>query len=161
MNGSTENTARNLSDKPGAGERLINLGTARRMVPLVRRVVRDILEAQQLLSRLRPEQEVLDQRRRTLVWNQRWRRYQLREEIAALEQQLQQALAELTVLGVALLDLEEGRVGFPTLVNNRNAYFSWRMGEDSVNHWHFDGETLRRPIPTSWNKSADIQLVKK
>lgn len=161
MNGSTENTARNLSDKPGSGDRLVNLGTARRMVPLVRRIVRDILESQHLLCRFRCEQEQLDQRKRTLIWNDRARRYQLRDDIAGLEQELQLALGELTLLGVALLDIDEGRVGFPTLVNNRNAYFSWRVGEETVGHWHFDGETVRRPIPMSWNKSADIQLVKK
>src|SRR5262249_17359897 len=130
MNGSTENTARNLSDNPSPGDRLINLGTARRMVPLVRRIVRDILESQHLLSRLRPEQEVLDTKRRPRAWPERSRRYQPREEIAALEQHLQHALGELTSLRVSLLDLEEGRIGFPPLVNNRHAYFSWRVGEE-------------------------------
>lgn len=161
MNGSTGNTAHGAPEKAGTGERLINLGTAKRMVPLVRCILDDIWQAQQRLAGLRPEQYRLDRLRRELAWPERARRYQLREEIAALEQRQQDALAEMSGLGVALLDLEIGRVGFPTLVNNRHAYFSWQRGEEGVSHWHFDGETQRRPVPPAWLKSAEITLVKK
>jgi hypothetical protein len=160
MNGSTENTAYDASEKP-SGDRLINLGTARRMLPLVRRIVEDIQTGQRLLAALVPEQTRLDREKRTLAWPARARRYQLREEIAFLEQQRQLALAELSALGVALLDLDEGRIGFPTLVNSRHAYFSWRPGEEFLSHWHFDGESARRPIPAAWAKSAEIDLLKK
>jgi hypothetical protein len=161
MNGSTENTAYDASEKPSGSDRLINLGTARRMLPLVRRIVEDVLRSQRRLATLQPEQARLDREKRTLAWPARARRYQLREEIAILEQERLQALIELGGLGVALLDLDEGRVGFPTLVNNRHAYFSWRPGEETLNHWHFDGECNRRPIPAAWAKAADINLLKK
>ena len=65
------------------------------------------------------------------------------------------ALAELQELGVELLDPAVGRVGFPTVVNDRPAFFSWRLGEEVLEHWHFVGETIRRAIPTAW--TADVQ----
>ena len=55
----------------------------------------------------------------------------------------------------------EGRVGFPTIVNEQPAFFSWRHGEDGVHYWHFLEHTTRRPIPASWTKSAEISLVTK
>jgi hypothetical protein len=161
MSGSTENTAHSASERPGAPDRLINLGTARRMLALVGRVVGDLLQGRRRLAELRPEQDRLDRLRRTLAWPERSRRYQLREEIAAAEQQVQDARAELTVLGVAIIDAAEGRVGFPTVVNGRTAFFSWKPGEEGLGFWHFEGETGRRQIPASWAKSADISLSRK
>ena len=57
-----------------------------------------------------------------------------------LERTLGDALAEMEILGVSLLDSAEGRVGFPTVVNGRKAFFSWRPGDDGVRHWHFATE---------------------
>jgi len=52
----------------------------------------------------------------------------------------------------AELDADAGRVGFPTAVNNRPAYFSWTPGEAELEFWHFADETARRPIPKLWAK---------
>jgi hypothetical protein len=161
MNGSTGNTASGASEKPGRRETLLNLTTARRMLPLVRQILADLGEARQQLARLQPEQDRLDRQRHTLSWPERSRRYQLREEIAAGESALQQARSELEGLGVVLVNDEEGWVGFPTVVNGRRAYFSWKPGEEALRFWHFAGETVRRLIPASWTRADDITLTGK
>jgi hypothetical protein len=161
MNGSTGNTASGASEKPDRRETLLTLTTSRRMLPLVRRVVADVGQALEQLGRLYPEQERLDLQRRTLSWPARSRRYQLREEISAGEQALQQARSELENLGVVLVDEEAGWVGFPTVVNGRRAFFSWKPGEEGLKFWHFAGETVRRLIPASWSKADDITLAGK
>jgi hypothetical protein len=161
MNGSTGNTASGAFDKPDRRETLLNLTTARRMLALVRRIVADVSQAFEELGRLYPEQERLDVQRRTLSWPERSRRYQLREEITAAEQALQQARSELENLGVVLVDEEAGWVGFPTVVNGRRAFFSWKPGEENLRFWHFAGETVRRLIPASWTKADDITLTGK
>jgi hypothetical protein len=157
MNGSTENTAFGASESPEPRETAMSLGTAREMLPLVKHVVADILHQQAILTRLQPEQSLLDEQRRKLAWPARQRRYQIREEVAAAEHELQTALAELQVLGVSLLDSDTGRIGFPTLVNDRRAYFSWKPGEEGIRSWHFVEETADRPIPASWVKLLDVQ----
>jgi hypothetical protein len=139
------------SDKSGSSEPVLTLTTARSMVPLVQRIVQDVLETCQELARLQPEQDQLDSQRRSLPWPARSRRYQLREEIAIQEQHLGEALNELESLGVVFHDQAKAQVGFPTLVNGRKAFFSWRLGEDTLKHWHFAGEKLRRVIPPTWN----------
>ena len=158
MNGSTGNTASGAFEKPGRREALLSLSTARRMLPLVGRVVADILHAQEQLLRLYPEQDRLEQRRHTLSWPDRARRYELREEIGAAEQALQAARAELELLGLALVDAEAGWVGFPTMVNGRRSFFSWKPGEDKLKFWHFAGETVRRLIPADWARADDVTL---
>jgi hypothetical protein len=157
MSGSTENTAHGASETPSRREIALNLTTVRSMLPLVRRIVEDLVQDHQRLAQLQAEQERLDRQRRDLAWPERARRYQVQEDVAATDRRLQEALAELASLGVVLLVPEEGRVGFPTIVNSRTAFFSWRPGETSVSCWHFPGETVRRPIPASWAKVAPIR----
>jgi hypothetical protein len=161
MNGFTEDTAHDASDRSRRRETVLTFTTASRMLPLVRRIVGDVLEDRRLLAQLQPEQDRLDRERRSLSWPQRARRYQLREDMAARERHLQEALGELDELGVELLDPLEGRIGFPTVVNNTRAYFSWRPREEGLNYWHFAGETVRRPIPLAWQKGAEGSLVGK
>ncbi len=161
MSGFSGNTASNASERPERRETAMNLVTARRMLPLVQRIVQDILSDRQTLERLQPEQDRLDRQRRDLCWPERQRRYQLREEIGGLERRLQEAQQELQALAVALLDPQAGRIGFPTIVNDRRAYFSWRPGEESIRTWHFAEESAGRPIPPSWLKVGDISLTGK
>jgi hypothetical protein len=161
MNGSTENTAHGAPEKRGRGDILLNLATARKMLPLVQRIVADILHSQRSLARLTPERDRLDQQRRDLSWPDRARRYQIQAEAEVAEQNFHEALAELQALGVAVVDAEMGTVGFPALVNGRQAYFSWRSGEDDIRFWHFPGETERRQIPASWMASAGLLVHSK
>jgi hypothetical protein len=156
MSGSKGFRTPDASDKPERGETNLNLKTVQRMLPLVQRIVDDILASQKALARLQPEEDALDRQRRELPWPQRQRRYQLKEELAQADQSLQGALSELRELGVVLLDGDLGRVGFPTLVNNRRAYFSWQSGEDGLHCWQFADEDITRPIPMAWLKEISL-----
>src|SRR5262245_42103471 len=104
MNGSTENRAGNAPEKPAGREVVLNLGTARKMLPLVAHIVDEILDLKRRLTRLEPEQAHLDRQRRTLDWPARSRRYQVREELADLDARLKVARTELDQLGVILID---------------------------------------------------------
>lgn len=144
----TPNRATNPAGKPKKKDVALDLTTARQMLPLVKSIVSDIINSRQTLSRLTPEQERLDRHRRDLVWQERQRRYQVRDEIAVVEQVLQTAEGELAGLGVSLIDEDAGEVDFPTKINGRPAAFTWRFGDAAVAHWHYQGEEQLRPIPT-------------
>jgi hypothetical protein len=160
MNGSTENRTSGASEQGGDRDVVLTWATSHRMLPLVQRIIGDILRHRESLTRLIPEKTRLDKQRRALAWPERARRYHLQEEIRLLELSLAEELAELEVLGVALIDADRGQVGFPTLVNNRKAYFSWRPGESDLTTWHFLGETLRRPVPSTWTANGEGRRVK-
>ena len=151
---SSPNRAGNPAGKPRRKDTALDLPTARQMLPLVKSIVADIVTTRAALDQLAPEQERLDRQRRDLAWQERERRYQVSEDIRSAERTLSAAAAELTALGVNLLDDSAGEVDFPTKVNGRSAAFSWRLGEDRVGHWHYSGEATRRPIPADWDAPA-------
>jgi hypothetical protein len=153
---STPNRAGNTTGKSRRKELVLDLPTARQMLPLVRSIVADIVNTQTALTALTPEQERLDRHRRDLVWQERQRRYQVGEEISVAEKSLTNAVTELQGLGVDLVNVEEGEVDFPTRINGRTAAFSWRIGEDRLEFWHYSGEELRRPIPADWHLSSAV-----
>ncbi len=135
---------------------VLDLPTVSKMLPLVRHIVSDTLEAQKELAGIVREQHGLDRNRRALTWPERQRRYFLQDEVARLEQRRKDTVAELKDLGVQVLDMAEGRVGFPTIVNTKPAFFSWGPGEAEVGFWHFAGDDRRRPIPASWTQEAPL-----
>jgi hypothetical protein len=153
MNSSKGDRATSIPEMP---EVAFSLKTVHKMLPLVERIVADILLGHQALQKLEPEQARLDRQRRTLDWPARQRRYQLQEDALQVERGLSGAREELAGLGVVLLDEDLGRVGFPTMVNNRRAFFSWRKGEEGLHSWHFAEENACRPIPAAWLKELSL-----
>jgi hypothetical protein len=142
-------SSKRSSEKP---DTILSLKTVQKMLPLVERIMGDILVRRQNLAKLVPEQDRLDRFKVDLSWPERQRRYELQLESASHQRELDTAMEELTGLGVVLLDPSEGRVGFPTRVNDRAAFFSWRVGDEGLRSWHFAEETNCRPIPQSWLK---------
>jgi hypothetical protein len=136
---------------------VLDLPTVGKMLPLVRQIVSDMLDAEQQLGGLLWEQDGLDRNRRELTWPERKRRYFLLDEVSRLQQRRKDTVSELKDLGVQVLDATIGRLGFPTIVNTRPAFFSWQPDEAEVGFWHFAGsDDRRRPIPVSWTKEAPM-----
>lgn len=158
MNGFPKRASRPSRSQDRTGI-VLDLPTVTKMLPLVRHIVADLLDAEQQMGGLLWEREGLDRNRRTLSWPERQRRYFVLDEVTKLEQRRKDAVGELKVLGVQVLDVAHGRVGFPTIVNTKPAYFSWQAGEDGVGFWHFLGDDRRRPIPASWAKEAPLAAI--
>jgi len=156
----TPNRATNPPGKPRKKSVTLDLTTTRQMLPLVQSIVSDIVTSRQAINQLTPEQERLDRHRRDLAWVERQRRYQVSDEIAAAERALSTAVTELNVLGVNLVDDEAGEVDFPTKINGRPAAFTWRLGEEAVSHWHYQGEEQLRPIPQDWNDGTPLTPIR-
>jgi hypothetical protein len=157
MNGSAENRTSGSSERGSGSETVLTWVAACRMLPLVRQIVGDLSTSHRRLTELQPEKDRLDRHKRTLVWPERSRRYALQELIVVEEQNAVQAQTELEALGLALIDPDLCQVGFPTMVNNRKAFFSWRPGEESISYWHFSDESDRRIIPANWTKTAEFR----
>jgi hypothetical protein len=156
----TPNRATNPAGKPRKKDIALDLPTAQQMLPLVRSIVADIVTSRQAIAKLTPEQERLERHRRDLVWLERQRRYQVKDEIAAAEKALTNALTELTGLGVNLVDDEAGEVDFPTKINGRPAAFTWKFGEEALHNWHYSGEEQLRPIPKDWDQSSSLTPIR-
>jgi hypothetical protein len=154
MNGFTERRTSGAGERPGRNDLVLTWEASSAMLPLVRRVVADVLQHQQRLAQLRPERDRLERNRLQLAWLERARRYEIEEEIASVANELRCSRGELESLGVALLDAEAGLVGFPTIVNNRRAFFSWKPGEEGLTFWNFAGDLNRRLVPSNWTAAG-------
>lgn len=68
----------------------------------------------------------------------------LRLRMQGLIDQMQAGVARLDELGITLRDIQSGLIDFPALVNGRQVWLCWRLGEGPVDWWHelttgFDG----------------------
>ncbi len=53
----------------------------------------------------------------------------------ALEK-LKQALVEIEKSGVLVKDLDIGLIDFPTLLDDKEVYLCWKLGEPNIGFWH-------------------------
>lgn len=124
------------------------------MLPLVSRIVRDVIDWTRALDVAEAALNGLPSAKQQLDWGLRSRVYHLKDRLAECGRELRGAFLELEALRLTLLDQEVGVVGFPTLVNNRRAFFIWQMGETAIAHWCYTCDPTRRLIPKAWIREA-------
>ncbi|HET9347157.1 MAG TPA: DUF2203 domain-containing protein [Candidatus Limnocylindrales bacterium] len=75
-------------------------------------------------------------------------RKRLRLRMQGVIDQMQAGVARIDELGVTLREIETGLVDFPALVNGRQVWLCWRLGEGDVEWWHelSDGFGGRHPL---------------
>lgn len=154
MKGFAERRTSGSSGHLHGTEGLLTWEAASAMLPLAGRIAADIVSHEVILTRLFPEKLHLDALRHELDWPNRSRRYGLEQEIAQLEKELRQFRSELDGLGVVLLDPRSGLVGFPTIVNEQRAFFTWKPGEAALAYWSYLGAQDRHPVPPAWTKQV-------
>jgi hypothetical protein len=154
--------ASNSSKSSAKTEIILDLPTVCKMLPLVQRIVAELMAIEQQHTQLLGEQESLDENRRNLSWPERKRRYDIQDDIDRAERGRRDLVSELEGLGITVVDAAFGRIGFPTIVNTKPAFFSWQPGEEEVNFWHFAGDSSkRRPIPASWKLDTPVASFKR
>jgi hypothetical protein len=60
----------------------------------------------------------------------------LRAERDKFGQIITDTLAEITALGVQVKDLDIGLLDFPCIVDGKMVLLCWKLGEESIGHWH-------------------------
>lgn len=57
-------------------------------------------------------------------------------------------LAELEQREIVVRDIDRGLIDFPAVIEGREAYLCWELGEDEIAHWHDleGGFAGRRPL---------------
>ncbi len=114
--------------------KLFTVDQANRTLPLVSRIVQDIVT-------------------HYAHWRDRVREFELRSGMSSAEQQdpgaeeaqrelqeiagqIDEFLAELREIGVEFKGYDVGLVDFPAEMNGRIVYLCWQLGEPAVEHWH-------------------------
>jgi len=126
----------------GLNRKFFSLSEANRSLPLVRRVVADIIRDYEQLCVLHSACKAHD------VSGDLQRAEEARERYARVTDHLSELQEELEKIGCEIKDYRIGLVDFPALLDGREVYLCWQAGEDRVTHWHENeaAHTGRRPI---------------
>ena len=119
--------------------RRFTLAQANSSLPLVRRIVADIVKTHALASSRRDAVEAATGTRETAIAQQ------------ALEmaiERLEDLVDELEDVGAELKDYQTGLIDFIGRHEGRDVYLCWKLGEESIGYWHeLDaGFAGRKPI---------------
>ncbi|HKG92570.1 MAG TPA: DUF2203 domain-containing protein [Gemmatimonadaceae bacterium] len=127
-------------------QKLFTPEQADRTLPLVRRIVHDIVaHYRRWAERMREFEVVTSGSDRDRLEP---RAEQLRREVQTLAAEIEGFERELNDLGIELKDYSLGLIDFPAELNGRMVYLCWRLGEPSVRFWHepATGYRGRRPL---------------
>jgi hypothetical protein len=120
---------------------------ANRTLPLVRAIAQDIVAEFTRLKEIGRDRRALEVE---VASNPKARPKMdaLKADIDEGATRIDAYIKELSDLGVELKDPERGLVDFPSERAGRAVWLCWKLGEESVAHWHGMDETFsdRRPI---------------
>ncbi len=136
--------------EPDTARKFFTVEEANSTLPLVRLIVRDIVE---LYADVRDRRDRLSAIAKTEYSNAE-RDEVYSEELEAVEssiykdiEKLKSFIAELTEIGIEMKDPETGLIDFYSLQEGREIFLCWKLGEQDVAHWHeldagFEGRQL-------------------
>lgn len=107
---------------------------ANRMLPLVRRIVEDIVATYQRWQARVREFETLAAPSRADRPSDAAERIQ--DDVQRLAAEIAGYVQELNELGIEFKGFETGLVDFPGEIDGRPVYLCWQLGESSVQYWH-------------------------
>jgi hypothetical protein len=128
---------------------LFTVDHANRTLPLVRRIVEDIVREHRRWQEAIVELDLLvSGMRADLPELPDPRAAALEKEIQSIAREIDQFQGELESLGIQLKDRRIGLIDFPSELDGRRVLLCWRLGEPSVQFWHDEssGYAGRQPL---------------
>ncbi len=131
--------------------KLFTIDEANRTLPLVRRVVNDLLEEYPRWRQAVARFEILTGGARA-DWGETRDLVAARDAVTEHAARINRYLLELESVGCVFKGFDAGLVDFYTLREDRVVFLCWRLGEERVTHWHeLDaGFAGRQPIDPSF-----------
>ena len=138
--------------------KVFTIEQANRALPLVRRIVQDIVAEHPGWKDLVARYELAAAGARP-EWGESPEQLKLRGEIDAVARRINGYVDELAAVGCLLKGFEDGLVDFYGYQEGRLVFLCWRLGEERVAHWHdldagFGG---RRPIAPEFAATEEGQ----
>lgn len=123
------------------------LDDANRTLPLVSRIVRDLVGRYPAWRELVDEYELMSSRQR--VDDPDPQLEELERQVTGLAREIDGYVHEIAELGAEpRKPYDSGLVDFPGIHDGRSIFFCWRLGEEAIEHWHErdGGFSGRQPI---------------
>jgi len=117
--------------------RILSLSEANRMLPLLRQIVRDIMENWEQIVAKRTELEELEKAKEEGRGEEVEGRIQeVKQDLNYLIDKINQYIKEVESLGCFVEEFKRGIINFPSLYNGRKIFLCWHPGEEKVSYWH-------------------------
>ena len=113
---------------------LFTVERANRTLPLVRKIVEDVVRQHRLWREKILEFDLVASTAR--VGEPRERAEELERDAQVLAREIDGFQQELERLGIQLKDRRLGLVDFPSETGGRHVLLCWRLGEPEVQYWH-------------------------
>ncbi len=130
--------------------RTFTVEEANNALPLVRRIVADIVRAYELLSEQAEDYKGVRavEDRTTEVED---RLNGLKRSMSVLSEEIEAFVAELAEIGCEMKDLKIGLIDFPSLMDGQRIFLCYELGEERVEFWHelTQGYAGRKPLPVT------------
>jgi hypothetical protein len=125
---------------------LFTVDHANRTLPLVRRIVEDVVREHRRWQEAIVELDLLVSGVRADLPDPR--AAALEKEIQSIAKEIDLFQGELETLGIQLKDRRIGLIDFPSELDGRRVLLCWRLGESSVQFWHDEstGYAGRQPL---------------
>jgi hypothetical protein len=115
--------------------KLFTLAEAERTLPLVRRVVADLIAEYPRWRAAVSRFELLTGGARA-DWGETGELVAARDEVTAAAAQINDYLKELEAIGCVFKGFDAGLVDFYSLRDDRPIFLCWKLGEPRIAHWH-------------------------
>lgn len=127
-------------------QRLFTVDEANRTLPLVRRIVEDVVRQHRIWREKILELDLVASSSR--AEEPRLRAEVLEKEAQELAREIDGYQKELEELGIQLKDRRLGLVDFPSDLAGKRVLLCWRLGETEVQFWHEEdaGYSGRQPL---------------
>jgi hypothetical protein len=131
--------------RPSRPKRRFTLAQANSALPLVRRIVGDIVRTHGMVLKLQADIERAGNAKEQATVQTR-----LDESVNRLEDYVD----ELSEVGCELKDYQVGLIDFTGRHESRDVYLCWKLGEEQISYWHeiSAGYSGRQPIETLHEK---------
>lgn len=124
------------------------LAEANRTLPLVKRIVGDIMALHPQWRDLVSRYEVVAAQAKP-EWGESPEQLGLRNQIENVAREINGYLQELEQIGCVFKGFDEGLVDFSGKLDGRDIFWCWKKGEERIEHWHEleAGYAGRHPVP--------------
>jgi hypothetical protein len=137
--------------------RTFTLDEAKTLLPILESLLRASIAGKKLMDEVEAEMHELNHRiflnggTRVDVVSVARRK----AERVKAEQRVRDAIGEIDAIGVQVKDLDIGLLDFPCEVEGQIVLLCWKLGEESITHWHGTDEGFagRKPIDERISRS--------
>ncbi len=116
--------------------RILSLEEATKMLPLLEKIVRDIMKTWEEIIHKRTELECLEKNPDQNAQQVQEEAQELKSDLNRLIDRINSYIREVEQLGCFVEEFKRGIINFPSLYVGRKVFLCWKPGDSEVRYWH-------------------------